>query len=727
MARGYYKKLISTLKLALASGLQAAAFVCYQSFEVSIPRSGFKIMKFQLVALLMLQFAFLSSTPQLRGDEGMYLFNDLPEKVLEDRYGFKATEPWANHLRLSSVRFNSGGSGSFISSNGLVLTNHHVASDTLHKLSTPERNLIDDGYLAQSLDQELKAPDLELNQLVSIEDVTARVEQAVDGDAAPSESAKQRRAVIAIIEKESLDATGYRSDVVTLFGGAKYHLYRYKKYTDVRLVWAPETAAAFFGGDADNFEYPRYNLDATIMRVYEDGKPAQLKNFLKWSSDPLKSGELVFVSGNPGRTQRIFTVAALKYLRDSRIPYLLDFLRRKEVLMQQFSLEGQEASRRARDELFGIQNSRKAYTGMLAGLQNPLTVQNKQAREDRLLAAVAKDPKVRGLAEAWPEIAAIQQEKAEMLGKSVSFRSSLFGYALQLVLLAAEDQKPNEERLRGYTDAARDSLLQSLLSTAPVYADLEQVKLADELSRFIETQGADSPLVMRVLAGKSPRERAAELVNGTKLGTVAERKKLVEGGGEAISDSADPMIVLARTVEEEYRRLRSENERIAESERQAYARVSEAVTAIEGTGGYPDATFTLRLAFGEVKGYLEDGKEIPATTDFAGAYQHALDHAGQQDFDLPKSWLDAESKVNLKTQLNFVCTADIIGGNSGSPVVNREGELVGLIFDGNIQSLTSDYLYSDEQGRAVSVAGVGIIEALRAIYNAGELADQIGN
>lgn len=685
-----------------------------------------KQMKFQLVSLLMLQFAFLCSAPQLKGDEGMYLFNDLPGKVLQDRYGFEATEAWANHLRLSSVRFNSGGSGSFISSNGLVLTNHHVASDTLHKLSTPERNLIDDGYLAKSMDQELKAPDLELNQLVSIEDVTSRIEQAVDADAAPAESAKQRRAVIANIEKESLEATGYRSDVVTLFGGAKYHLYRYKKYTDVRLVWAPETEAAFFGGDADNFEYPRYNLDATIMRVYEDGKPAQLKNFLKWSPDPLKSGELVFVSGNPGRTQRIFTVAALKYLRDSRIPYLLDYLRRKEVLMQQFSLEGQEASRRARDELFGIQNSRKAYTGMLAGLQNPLTLQNKQGREDVLLAAVAKDPNVSGLAEAWPEIAAIQQEKAKMLGKSVSFRSSLFGYALQLVLLAAEDQKPNEERLRGYTDAARDSLLQSLLSTAPVYDDLEQVKLADELSRFIETQGADNPLVMQVLAGKSPRERAAELVNGTKLGTVAERKNLVDGGSDAISNSADPMIVLARSVEDEYRRLRSENERIAESERQAYARVSEAVTAIEGTGGYPDATFTLRLAFGEVKGYLEDGKKIPATTDFAGAYQHALDHAGQQDFDLPKSWLDAESKVSLKTQLNFVCTADIIGGNSGSPVVNRDGELVGLIFDGNIQSLTSDYLYSDEQGRAVSVAGVGIIEALRAIYNANELADQIG-
>ncbi len=282
-----------------------------------------------------------------RGDEGMYLFNDLPLQQLKQNHDFEPPDAWADNLRLSSVRFNSGGSGSFISSNGLVLTNHHVASDTLHKLSTPERNLIDDGYLAQSLDQELKAPDLELNQLVSIEDVTDRVNAAVSPDLDAEQAAKQRRAVIATIEKESKDATGMRSDVITLFGGAKYQLYRYKKYTDVRLVWAPETAAAFFGGDADNFEYPRYNLDASIMRVYEDGKPAKLEHFLRWCDEPLVEDELVFVSGNPGRTQRIYTVAALKYLRDDRIPYMLDYLRRKEVLMQQFSLGGNEATRRA--------------------------------------------------------------------------------------------------------------------------------------------------------------------------------------------------------------------------------------------------------------------------------------------------------------------------------------------------------------------------------------------
>lgn len=669
----------------------------------------------------------LTSTPMITtADEGMYLFNELPTKLLKERHDFEIDQEWADRLRLSSVRLNSGGSGSFISSNGLVLTNHHVAFDTLQKLSTPERDLIQNGFLAKSLEEELRAPDLELNQLVSIEDVTDRVNAAVPAGTSAEDAVPLRRAAMSTIEQESKDATGLRSDVVTLFGGAKYHLYRFRVFDDVRLVWAPETAAAFFGGDADNFEYPRFNIDAAILRVYENGEPAKLDNFLRWSDEPVTEGDLVFVSGHPGRTQRIFTTAALTYLRDDRIPYILNLLRRKEVLMQQYSLRGSEEKRRARDDVFGIQNSRKAYTGMQAGLLDPRVMAEKRGRESRLLAAVREREELRELASAWDEIARVQDEKRELLKQTASIRTELAEIAMQLVLLGEENLKPNDQRLREFTDASRESLLRGLLSEAPIYQDLEQFKLTDELTRLAELRGADDPLVVELLVGKGPRQRAAEMVQASKLDDPAFRKTLVDGGKTAVLASSDPLIRMARILEPEYRRLRELNERLEERERQAYAKITTATSAIEGTGGYPDATFTLRLAFGNVKSYEQDGATIPPATTFAGAFAHSESYVGPEDFQLPASWHEARSNINLDTQINFVCTADIIGGNSGSPVVNRAGELVGLIFDGNIQSLTSDYLYTDTQARAVSVAAVGIKEALRNVYGATDLLEQIG-
>jgi hypothetical protein len=680
-----------------------------------------------LLALSMTAASLIpNASPQTWADEGMYLFNELPRELLKSRYGFEPTEKWADELRLASVRFNSGGSGSFISSNGLVLTNHHVASETLQKLSSEDRNLIRDGYLAKTRDAELKAPDLELNVLMQIEDVTARVDRAVTNKSDPDVAAKQRQAAIATIEGESFTATGLRSDVITLFGGARYHLYRYKKYTDVRLVWAPETAAAFFGGDADNFEYPRYNLDATIMRVYENDQPAVIEHFLRWNDTGVAEGDLVFVSGHPGRTQRIFTVEALEYLRDTRLPFVLDYLRRKEILYQQYRLESNEAARRGRDELFGIQNARKAYTGMLAGLQDPQTIAARRGRQHRLINAASENPQLKPLVSAWQEIADVQQEKAKQISRSVSLRSELAQFGMSILLLAQEDRKPNGERLAEYTDSSRDSLVNRLTSPAPLYDDLQRVKLADEIALLLERRGMDDTLVQEILAGRSPREIAARLIEGTKLDDPAVRQELIDGGLNAVLGSEDPMMRLARTIEPEYRRVRAIDDQLDEREKQAYAKIAQVITAIEGTNGYPDATFSLRLAFGTVKGYEENGATIQPTTDFAGAYTHASEHAGQADFDLPLSWMQAKDEVALSTQLNFVCTADIIGGNSGSPVVDRDGRLVGLIFDGNIQSLTSDYLYTDQQARAVCVAGVGIIEALRSIYDASELADQIG-
>lgn len=667
---------------------------------------------------------FLFAVPSM-ADEGMWLFNDLPKSHLQEKYDFQPTDEWARHVMLASVRFNSGGSASFVSPRGLVLTNHHVGADTLHKLSTPERNYHVDGFLARNLEDEIPAPDLELNQLASIEDVTGRVNAAVDAEMPAEEAFRARRAVMAEIEQESLQRTGLRSDVITLYGGGQYHLYRYQKFTDVRLVWAPESAAAFFGGDADNFEYPRYCLDVCLFRVYEDGQPAQIQHFLPLSATGPAAGELVFVSGNPGRTDRIFSVAALKYQRDFRLPFVLDYIRRREIVYQQFALEGPEQERRVRDDLFGIQNARKAYSGMLRGLQDPRIMEMKEQEEKRLLREIEADPRLRPHSNAWEQIAEVQKRRAEILDQTASFSPTLYQIAEQLVFMAKEDEKPSPERLREYRDSARDSLLQQLFSPAPIYHDLEQVKMSDSLGLLAERRGGDDALVQAALGGTSPDARAAELIGGTRLHDVEVRERLAEGGLPAIRASDDPLIELALLMEDEVRRLREINDELDEIERQAYAQITQARFATEGTSAYPDATFTLRLAFGTVSGYVEDHRWIPPWTTISGAFAHARRHQNKDPWELPESWLEAKDQLNPATPFNFVSTADITGGNSGSPVLNRNKELVGVIFDGNIHSLTGDYYYSDRQSRAVSVHSAVVLEALGGVYHANRVLAEL--
>jgi hypothetical protein len=659
-------------------------------------------------------------------DEGMWLFNDLPKQQLQETYGITVTDEWAERLMKSCVRFNVGGSASFVSSNGLVLTNHHVGSDTLFKLSTPERNILEDGFLARTTADELAAPDLELNQLVAIRDVTAEVTAAVPADLGPEQAVAARRAVIARIEQAASDETGLRCNVITLYGGGRYHLYQFKKYTDVRLVWAPEAAIAFFGGDADNFEYPRYNLDACIFRVYEEGRPAKIEHFLRWSANGPAEGELTFVAGNPGRTSRLLTVAALKFQRDHRVPFAVNSLCRREIALQQFSLAGPEAARRAQDELFGVQNARKVSLGRLQGLQDPAIFAAKEQAERALLAQVQADPRLAPSAAAWERIAKLQERRAETLTTSAAPNSQLFGIAKTIVQLVAEDQKPSEERLPEYAAAGRASVEQQLYSEAPIYPDLEQMLLAESLTRMIELRGADDPVCATMLAGKPPLERAAELVAGTTLASVAARRAVVASGPAGVATSTDPLVALARQLDPDIRRHRQVSDELDELERQAYAEVATAIFATRGTSAYPDATFSLRLAFGAVKGYQEDGRQVPAWTDFGGAFAHEQAHAGQENYALPPSWHTAKERLDLATPFNFVSTADIIGGNSGSPVVNKDLELVGLIFDGNIQSLTADYVYSDAQSRAVSVHSSAIREALRQVYGAKELVEQLG-
>lgn len=675
----------------------------------------------------------ISSINIARADEGMWPFNNVPRAEIKKRYGFEITDAWLMKVQMASVRFNNGGSGSFVSPDGLVLTNHHIASDTLHKISSAEKDYVKDGFYAPTRDKEVRAPDLELNVLVSIEDVTARVNSVVKPSLSGVEASAARRAEVAAIEKESTDKTGLRSDVVTLYQGGQYNLYRYKKYTDVRLVFAPEFAIAFFGGDPDNFTYPRYDLDMALFRVYENDKPVKQENYFKWSKAGAQAGELVFVSGHPGSTARLNTVAHLEYLRDTGLPFVLKLLNRQHALLAKYSTLGEEQARRAQEEYFSIENSLKAFRGQLEGLQAKSLMEKKRKAEEALRQAVAADSrKQKEFGDAWDNIA--KGRKAlpaysrdySLLEGGAGFNSELFSIARALVRLSAENAKPNAERLPEFTDVRRESLELNLYSPAPIYADLEKIKLADSLAFLSEELGADNPMVKKALNGKTPEARAAELIEGSKLADVAYRKQLAAGGVKAIEESNDPMIVLARSIDTESRVVRKRYEsEVQSSERASYAKIARALFETEGTKLYPDATFTLRLSYGAVKGYQENGKQIKPFTTVAGLYERAAEHGNKFPYELPATWLKNKSALDLNTAFNFVSTNDIIGGNSGSPVFNKNAELVGLIFDGNIQSLVGNFIFDESQNRAVSVDSRAMLEALRKIYHANEVADEL--
>jgi hypothetical protein len=668
-------------------------------------------------------------------DEGMWLFNNPPRKLLEKK-GFVPSDRWLEHVQKSSVRFNSGGSGSFVSANGLVMTNHHVGADCLQKIGDKDHNYYRDGFHAKTLAEEKRCLDLELNVLMSIEDVTDRVKAAVQPDMKPEKAAAARRKVTADIEKESFEKYGLRSDVVTLYQGGLYHLYRFKRYTDVRLVFAPEQQIAFYGGDPDNFEYPRFDLDMCFFRVYEHDKPIKPEHYLSWSSKGAAENELVFVSGHPGRTDRLATMDELAYLRDRGYPFQLRRLNRWEVLLSAYSGRSDENAREAKELLFSVQNSRKARDGGLAGLLDPSLMARKQAAESALKEAVKNHPDLKDASAAWERIAEAEKVRAANIvrltmlegsrGRTGGFHSTLFEIARTLVRSADEREKPNGERLQEYRDSNKDSLELELFSDEPLYDGFEELKLADSFTWLAEEFGYADHFVQQVLNNKSPQARAREVIAGTKLKDVAERKRLYEGGKKAIDASGDPMIALAKLADSPARAVRKIMEtEVSEVEQQAYAQIARAKFALEGTNTYPDATFTLRLAYGTVKGYEEDGKQIPHQTTFAGLYDRAAEHRDKPPFDLPPRWVAQKSKLDLTTPFNFVCTADIIGGNSGSPVVNKEGEVVGLIFDGNIQSLVLDFIYTDERARAVAVHCRGIVEALRKVYDATDLADEL--
>ncbi len=665
-------------------------------------------------------------------DEGFWPFNRIPRAAIKQAYGVDLRDAWLNRVQQASVRFPSG-SGSFVSPDGLVLTNHHVAMEVIQELSNAQNDYVQNGFLARDRAQELKVPDLELLSLQTIEDVTAEVNAAIKTGMSSAETLAARRAAIATIEKEAQDKTELESEVVTLYQGAQYHLYLYKKHTDVRLVFAPEFNAAFFGGDPDNFEYPRYCLDMALFRVYEGGKPLQSKNYLPWSTAGTKEGEPVFTSGHPGATQRLNTIAHLEYLRDYALPLTLEAYTRIRDSLAAYGKQGAEQEREIKDLIFSIENSLKSFNGQLGGLKDPATMGKKRAAEDALRKAVMANADLEArYGDAWDAVAKARKDLLAYNIERVMFESGLgvfseyFTHARTLLRWAEESQKPNGQRLPEFSDARKPQIEREVAASAPIYPGMERARLSASLALMRDKLGADHTLVQQILAGKTPEQRAAELVDGTKLGDPAVRKELFAGGAAAVSASKDPFIELARLIEPRARELRKRYDNdVVGVERDAYAKIAQAVFAVQGESAYPDGTFTLRLSYGAVKSYSDNGKPVKPYTDFRDLYARADQHGMKPPYKYPESWARAKGSLNLDTPFDFITTNDIVGGNSGSPVINLKGELVGLAFDGNIQSLPGYFIYDGAVNRTISVDVRGMIEALRKVYKADALVAEL--
>lgn len=674
-----------------------------------------------LLAACALLLASLASA-----DEGMWLFNHFPRQRVQTKYGFAVTDAFLHHLQLSAVRFNSGGTGSFISPNGLLFTNHHVGADCIQKISTPRNDYMKNGFYARTEAEERSCPDLEVNVLLKIEDVTPKVTAGISAQTPAAEANQMKKSAMSQIEKECHAATGHRCDVVTLYSGGQYHLYQYRKYTDLRLVMAPEFGVAFFGGDPENFTFPRHDLDVTFFRAYENGKPVHVDDYFKWAKQGVKEGDLTFVPGNPGTTGRLMTVTELEFNRD--VAYPLNVRRYSALIttLKKFMAQGPEQKRQAGENLFGNQNSLKATSGFLRGLRDRALMDQKRADEQRLKAAIAKDP---ALAEKfgkfWDELATTYQKYRAAYPELALFErlptrgSELFQIAREVVRYAEETHKPNAGRLREYAETALPAREQAMYSTAPIYPALEVAVLTDYFNFVGRELGFSHPVVVAMLNGKRPDEAAKFYVESSKLTDIAERKRLA-ASPDAVKASLDGMIRLALILDKPARECRKSYEDQIESVvTRAASQIAQARFAVFGGDEYPDATFTMRLAYGDVRGY----NDVPYATDFAGFFAKGKD---VQPYIIPEKWLKAKSALDMKTHFNFVTTADTHGGNSGSATLNTKGEIVGILFDGNLESLPNRFVYTDKVSRSVHVNSEAVIEALKKVYSADRLLKELG-
>lgn len=663
----------------------------------------------------------------LRADEGMWTFDNVPFEQLRERYGFTPTQEWLDHLRLSSVRVG-GASGSFVSPEGLVMTNMHVALGYVQSLSGADADFVNNGFYAATRGDELTAPNLDVSVLVSMEEVTDRVQSAADG-LSEANALRARQAEIARAEKASLDATGLVSRVVSLYNGGEYWLYRYKRYTDVRLVFAPESQAAFFGGDTDNFTYPRFCLDVAFFRVYEDDAPAATPHHFTIKPEGPGKDELVFVAGNPGSTDRLFTYAQLEYQRDVRYPVYLDYFETYRGLLRDYAATGTEQARRVQQQLLGIENSLKAMGGEYRGLRDVTLMDQLETRHNTFRERVIQGADGPAGGAAFAAIATATQHAADSFAQRV-YRgfvgSGLASTAGTIVRYATEVEKPDADRLPGYHDSELDSLRRRLLSPAPVYPDLEAHIVAGFLDKSRTVLGADDPWVAAVLGDATTTAVATRLLEGTRLTDIEFRRGLMEGGRAAVEASDDPLIALTRRLDPQRRRdqqwYRDEVESVLTD---AGETLATARFDLYGRSTYPDATGTLRIAFGTVSGYPMNGTRAPHETTLYGLFDRAIGFGNTGEHALPQRYWDRRDELDLSTPANLVSTADIIGGNSGSPLVNREGALVGLIFDGNIESLVGRYAYEEEHARSLAVHPGYILEALEVLYDADALVTEL--
>lgn len=681
------------------------------------------------IASLFLTVVF--SIPVAFADEGMWTFDNPPLKQWKERYNFEPSKEWLDNVRLASPKIG-GASGGFVSPNGLIATNHHVAAGIIARLSTKERDLMKTGFYAETQAEELKATDAEATVLMSYDNVTERVHGSAKAGATDSEMAQLRSVAISAIETECGRSTGFKCDVVSLYSGGEYWVYRFKRYTDIRLVMAPEEQAAFFGGDYDNFVFPRHDLDFTFLRAYENGQPAKTPNFFKWSEKGAVEDEFIVVSGYPGSTARLLTVAQLSYQRDLGNPLQEQVWSVRRKALETYSRHGAEQFRQASTGMRSFANSLKRLDGQQSGLLNPRNFARKEAEEKELRDKLAAKPDLDKLyAPAWANIAKSYTELPKM-AKRLAFSnltaSRLSTMASQLATYHVETQKPNDKRYPEYRDARLDAFKSSLLSPSPIYLEMEEASLGAWLDEARKVLGANDPFVKAALGGADAAEVAKRAVRETKLNDPAGRKALIDGGADAFAKSTDPMVMLARRVEPIIRELREWNEKnILNVDTSNGTKIAQARFAVYGKSMPPDANSQLRIHYGIVKGYGEDTTLVPYKTTFFGLYDRNLSFDNKSPFDLPKSLIERRNSVDMSTPLNFVYTADTIGGNSGSPVINRAGEIVGLNFDSNIQKLSNRYWYVDEQegSRAVGVHTAGILEALKKVYDAKSLVKEL--